>query len=36
MKKYILTLCALTCFVLTTNAQTKKETKAKTEKASKV
>ncbi|WP_257467970.1 DUF4920 domain-containing protein [Empedobacter falsenii] len=35
MKKYILTFCALTSFALTTNAQTKKETKVKTEKASK-
>ncbi|HJD86646.1 DUF4920 domain-containing protein [Empedobacter falsenii] len=35
MRKYILTFCALTCFALATNAQTKKESKAKTEKASK-
>ncbi|MGV0925104.1 DUF4920 domain-containing protein [Empedobacter tilapiae] len=34
MRKYILTFCALTCFVLTTNAQTKKDNKTKTEKAS--
>ncbi|WP_413533921.1 DUF4920 domain-containing protein [Empedobacter brevis] len=36
MKKYILTFSALMFFGLTTNAQTKNESKAKTEKASKV
>ncbi len=35
MKKYILTFCALTCFALTINAQTKKDNKVKTEKITK-